>query len=306
MFIAPHSRRPRGFTLVELLVVIGIIALLISILLPSLNSARQSAKQVVCLSNLRQQGTALQFYANDQKAFLPPALQPGDPTDISNNGTAWGTSLLKYLGAGNGSFATQDNGGVSDDDSIRAVFICPEGARVQDNQIEVNHYSCHPLLMPNATLGQYPPGHPYAAPNRTRSPYKLSSIKDGPEKILLMDGVQFATGNARADCYNLDWNRIASTSSGNTDPLLTYPDTFLLLDIVPDADMQSSVDGGFNQDVQAGAGPGRQDGNIRWRHMGDTAACFSFVDGHAAALKYKKRSETGLKRFNVHVNYVAR
>ena len=113
MFTPSHPRRARGFTLVELLVVIGIIALLISILLPSLNSARQAAKRVACLSNLRQQGTAIQFYANDQKSFLPPALQPGDPADPSNNGTAWGTSLLKYLGAGNGSFATQQNGGVS-------------------------------------------------------------------------------------------------------------------------------------------------------------------------------------------------
>ena len=64
-------RNRKGFTLVELLVVIGIIALLISILLPSLNRARESAKRVQCQSNLRQLATAMIMYTNANKGSLP-------------------------------------------------------------------------------------------------------------------------------------------------------------------------------------------------------------------------------------------
>ena len=80
-----------GFTLIELLVVISIIAILMGILLPSLNRARQQAKKIACLSNMRQMGIATQTYVIDSDYRLPPSS-----CHITDPNKYWLRILSKY------------------------------------------------------------------------------------------------------------------------------------------------------------------------------------------------------------------
>lgn len=88
--------RRTGFTLIELLVVVAIIALLISILLPSLARAREQARRVQCAANLRSLGTSAITYSESNRGVLPTA--PHLPT---NDGAAWpasSTTSATYIG----------------------------------------------------------------------------------------------------------------------------------------------------------------------------------------------------------------
>ena len=132
-----------AFTLVELLVVIGIIAVLIGILMPTLSRAREQGRNARCLSNLRQIGQAMNMYAVDNKGFIiPGAVQWYTTTPQGGRGEEnWATMLvmLKYLTAtsqlelsGSGSPPAEDvfQNEMSYGDS---VFRCPSGADLKGN-----------------------------------------------------------------------------------------------------------------------------------------------------------------------------
>ena len=95
-----HQHKPtrayRGFTLIELLVVISIIALLVGILLPALGAARRSARNAVCLSNIRQNSVGLLSYAQDNKSYLPAALS-APIASLSGKQAHWQTTIWSYI-----------------------------------------------------------------------------------------------------------------------------------------------------------------------------------------------------------------
>ena len=112
-------KKTRGFTLIELLVVIAIIAILAAMLLPALQSARERGRRGSCISNLKQIGTALMQYAQDNREKMPA----GKNVRVGLNGATTGAdaSLVTPAGAEAGLTALYANEYLTD----YGVYTCP-------------------------------------------------------------------------------------------------------------------------------------------------------------------------------------
>jgi prepilin-type N-terminal cleavage/methylation domain-containing protein/prepilin-type processing-associated H-X9-DG protein len=244
----------RAFTLVELLVVIGIISVLIAILMPALTRARMSADLVKCEANFKQIYNAVSIYANESKGTLPrsSSLDPG----------TWGTFEQTFIRLSEIMGTKVNDANI---DSLNPVFSCvyadTTGKLVWAPNI-VRTVQFHPRAFPGYDQQKD------ATMNREFPQRKIATIRNAADKVMFYEGPQLPIWNMTSepesiflDGWRWNWGHMYADPPADGDV----------------SRWDQPIDSGLNRD----------DGwwvcSMRFRHLKNTTTPVAFFDGHVEA-----------------------
>ncbi len=272
-----HARRGaschNGFTLIELLVVIAIISVLIALLLPAVQQARESARRHSCQNNLMQLGLALHDYHLAHRVFPPGSVNPTGPIDNGKAGYkhGWVIQLLPFLDEVNLSKAIDPNLGVYEQTQIDFTKMSPSGLRCSsspksfDGESFGDYAGCHNDL--EAPINADDNGMLYL-----NSSVRLDDVADGQQYTLFAGEIRDCGNWAVGSRMSL---RNTGTRIDDQTPMQNLRKPGLTLPEVPSAarddgapavappDPQTSV-GGFGSFHSGGANFLLVDGAVRF------------------------------------------